>query len=112
MTYSPAPDRRTASRFNLELPILLQLPDGHWITSMTRNVSSRGVLMMCAESIEPATDIEFVMQLPQNLTMTADLRVSCKGTVVRAFRDEQMKQVCIAATIRNFEFVTSAGATS
>lgn len=106
--YAATPERRGASRFDLELPLLLKLPSGSYLLSNTRNVSSQGVLIACTETVQDLMNFEFVMMLPREVTDTIDLRVSCKATTVRIQRDDVLHETQIAARIDSMELLSDA----
>jgi len=79
-------DRRSARRFLMELPVKVKLASvGGPATAATRtrDVSSRGLYFNVDLEVKVGSPIDFVLTLPQAITLSTDVRVHCVGRVVR-----------------------------
>ena len=89
----PGPEKRSIRRVPLDLPISVKFLDNgrRELAGHTRDVSARGVFMYLETEIRVGTPIEFVMTLPQEITLSGPIRVRCSGTVLRVEKngDEQ-----------------------
>ena len=71
-------ERRTSRRFTMVLPLALRLhepPGSLEKQGETRDVSFRGLYFMTEASLETGSSIEFVLTLPQQITMAGDVHI-------------------------------------
>lgn len=74
---------RESVRFPLRLPVQLLTGDGE-VKATTENVSSNGVLFLTDMALELNRKVEFELAIPAAVLGTAaDIKVKCKGHVVR-----------------------------
>jgi hypothetical protein len=77
-------DRRIRQRFSINVPLTLLVGDRQ-ISAYTRNLSNRGVyfyLALCDSELVDV-DLEFVVELPPEITLSTCCRIRCRGRVVR-----------------------------
>jgi hypothetical protein len=81
-------DMQSAVRFPIKLPISVKLKSGESQTE-TQNISANGVLFQVADTEMPVgTAVDFTISLPAEIVgAEADVRLDCKGRVVRNFED-------------------------
>jgi hypothetical protein len=81
-------DMQSAVRFPIKLPISVKLKSGQSQTE-TQNISANGVLFQVADAEMPVgTAVDFTISLPAEIVgAEADVRLDCKGRVVRNFED-------------------------
>ena len=103
MAASPGAEKRTARRFNLQLPVSVRDKNIH-SQANTRDISSRGICFYTDSRMEAGSDVEFTLTLPPEITMTEAIQVHCKGKVVRVEEVEGGK-VAIAAQINQYQFM-------
>ena len=70
----------------------------------TRNVSSTGVYFVVSDRVEPGSLLQFVITLPDEISMTGPVRLLCKGKVTRVEAHEGAL-LGVAATIERYEFL-------
>ena len=73
-------DRRIRQRFSINAPLTLLVGDRQ-IPAYTRNLSNWGVyfyLAMCDGELVD-TDLEFVVELPPEVTLSTCCRIHCRG---------------------------------
>jgi len=58
---SDTPERRTARRIEIRLPIVYRGPDGVAVAGTTQNVSRRGMLLIVTRSTVPGTTIDIAI---------------------------------------------------
>ena len=94
-------EQRKSHRFELRLPLELLRNGPQRILEVgeTRNVSSSGVLFHSVAHLDPGDVVEFAITLPTS-TETVDVRLKCKGKIVRRAAEEEA-----AATVERWEFV-------
>ena len=99
-------EQRRSQRFQLTLPLTLVRGSRGEINKIgeTRNVSSAGVFFVVAETVEMGSLLEFLVTLPEEISMAGPVRLLCKGKVIRIERQDE-STVGVAATIERYEFV-------
>lgn len=99
-------ERRAARRFTMTLPVKVRFSDsgstvekeGH-----TRDVSYRGLYFMAEAKPPMGSSIEFVLTLPQQITLAGDVHIRCYGRVIRVEPHDMRNG--IAARIDRHEFL-------
>ena len=97
---------RRSQRFQLTMPMTLVRGSRGEINRIaeTRNVSSTGVYFVAGEPLESGSLLEFVITLPDELSIAGPVRLLCKGKVTRVEQQEE-SLVGVAATIERYEFL-------
>jgi PilZ domain len=103
-------ERRAARRFSMMLPLKVRYTAGESVTEKdgeTRDVSFRGLYFL----IEPGTPdtgspIEFVLTLPQQITLAGDVHIRCYARVLRVEPHNGRRGV--AARIERYEFLPAS----
>jgi hypothetical protein len=109
-------ERRGFRRYDLKLPVELIRTGSHRLSRAgeTRNLSSGGVLFELRSQLELGDPITYVITLPSSSEPGADVRLLCRGKVVRL---EQPKAgvatasgelIAVAATMERYEFIRHA----
>lgn len=102
-------ERRTARRFSMMLPVRLRYPDGAGFIENdgeTRDVSYRGLYFFTQAEPAAGSAIEFVLTLPQQITLAGDVQIRCYGHVLRV--DSQQGRRGVAARIERHEFLPAS----
>ncbi len=102
-------ERRAARRFTMMLPVRLRFPDGESVIEKngeTRDVSYRGLYFMTEAAPETGSAIEFVLTLPQQITLAGDVHIRCYGRVLRV--ETQSGRRGVAAQIDRHEFLPAS----
>lgn len=105
-------ERRAARRFRMKLPVVVRSYDGMTVSlnGLTQDISETGVLFFLATKPRVQAPIEFVVELPSEVTLTDPMRATCKGRVVRVVQDELSDGFAVAATIEGFtSFIRLSG---
>lgn len=107
-----ARDRRAARRFRMKLPVTVRSYDGVPVTleGLTQDISESGVFFFLNTRPREQAPIEFVVELPSEVTMTDPMRATCKGRVMRVVQDQLSDGFGVAATIEGFtSFIRLSG---
>lgn len=99
-------ERRAARRFSMLLPVRLRYPDGAGVIEKdgeTRDVSYRGLFFFTEAEPSAGSSIEFVLTLPQQITLAGDVHIRCYGHVLRV--EPQDGRRGVAARIERHEFL-------
>jgi hypothetical protein len=102
-------ERRAARRFLMMLPVRLRFPDGASVAEKngeTRDVSYRGLYFLTEGAPEMGSSIEFVLTLPQQITLAGDVHIRCYGHVLRVEPHDDRSGV--AARIDRHEFLPAS----
>jgi hypothetical protein len=80
-------DIQNAVRFPIKLPIAVKSTSGDRCTE-TENISANGVLFQVDSDMPVGSMVDFTISLPAEvLGANADVRVACRGRVVRSSED-------------------------
>lgn len=102
-------ERRAARRFSMMLPLKVRFSSGDGITEKeaeTRDVSFRGLYFTIEARLETGHSIEFVLTLPQQITLAGDVNIRCYAQVLRVEPHNGRRGV--AARIERYEFLPAA----
>jgi PilZ domain-containing protein len=94
---------------NLPLSILPWEHEGSELPVKMRDVSYRGLYFFAGAEFEAGREIAFVITLPKDLLKSSDVKIRCRGLVVRVDPAENGNSG-VAAKIERYEFVPSAAA--
>jgi len=100
-------ERRGEQRFPLRLPVVVKsIHDGiQEETSLTRDVSARGAFFYLDGCLAEGAPVELILTLPAEITLTENIRVRCRGKVVRVVRGINGGKIGVAAAIEQYDFV-------
>ena len=99
-------ERRAARRFSMMLPLKVRFTAEDGVEEKageTRDVSFRGLYFTIEAALETGNSIEFVLTLPQQITMAGDVHIRCYGRVLRVESHNHRRGV--AARIERYEFL-------
>ena len=97
-------DMQSAMRFPIKLPISVKSKTGERHTE-TQNISANGVLFQMVDSEMPVGSmVDFTISLPADVVgADADVRLDCKGRVVRSFEDSGRRGVGVVIDEYRFD---------
>jgi len=104
-------EQRKFRRFELKLPVEVVRTGSRRMSGPgeTLNLSSGGVLFTAGSKMEVGEPIEYFITLPTGSGSEADVRLLCRGKVVRLVRrDAEPEPVAVAATLERYEFIRRA----
>lgn len=99
-------ERRAARRFSMALPLKVKFTSENGTVERpgeTRDVSFRGLYFLIDEKVDMGSSIEFVLTLPQQITLAGDVHIRCFARVVRVETHNSHRG--IAARIERYEFL-------
>lgn len=102
-------ERRAARRFSMMLPLKVRFPADDGVIEKqgeTRDVSFRGLYFLIEASVETGSSIEFVLTLPQQITLAGDVHIRCYARVLRVEPHNDRRG--IAARIERYEFLPAS----
>src|SRR5487761_1054122 len=101
------PERRTAQRFRIKLPMTVRWTSGAAIgeaQTESKDVSSRGVYFLLPKQVTHGSPVEIILTLPHEITLAGPLRVRCLGRVHRTEGDGEGRSG-VVAEIHRYEFL-------
>jgi PilZ domain-containing protein len=79
------PDMQSAARFPIKLPVAVKSESGSQAAE-TQNISANGVLFRLDSDMPVGSMVDFTISFPADVVGSDnDVRVDCKGRVVRSF---------------------------
>jgi hypothetical protein len=101
-------ERRAARRFTMSLPLKVRVAPTNGApeeAGETRDISFRGLYFIMSTMVEKGSKIEFVLTLPQQITLAGDVHIRCYARVLRVEAHDGKSGV--AARIERYEFLPS-----
>jgi len=96
-------DVQSAARFPIKLPIWVKSATGARV-SETQNISANGVLFEIDSAMPVGSNVDFTISLPAEVVGAAtDVRVDCRGRVVRSSEDAGRRGVGVVIDEYRFE---------
>jgi hypothetical protein len=99
------PDRRSAPRYLLSLPVTAHIaPTSEPVSGITRNISVRGVYFTTDLRLTPGSFLDLSMTLPAEYSEGTEVFIRTQGRVVREER-ESAGRTGVAMVIQKYEIV-------
>ena len=96
-------DVQSAARFPVKLPIAVK-SDAGMRPAETQNISANGVLFEVDADMPVGSPVDFTISLPADVVgADEDVRVDCRGRVVRSFEDGGRRGVGVVIDEYRFE---------
>jgi hypothetical protein len=109
--HSGSQERRMMRRFDMRLPAVVRLDQGHEFQTETQNVSARGVFFYLDRPVPSGTPCEVTLTFPPHITLTDAVRVRFTARVIRVESPLPSLRVGTAAMIEDYEFLRSSSNT-
>ncbi len=101
--HSRYPDMQGAARFPIRLPVAVKSESGEQATE-TQNVSANGVMFQVDSNLPVGSRVDFTISFPADVVGSdKDVRVDCRGRVVRSFEGEGRRGVGVVIDEYHFE---------
>jgi PilZ domain len=87
MPHGPPPERRSAMRYRLRLPVIFHWNDGadHTEGGFTNDVSLDGALILSSKCPPVGSDVRIEVLIPSPDRSAKEIRVECIGKVTRVW---------------------------
>jgi PilZ domain-containing protein len=100
------PDRRSAARYLLSLPITARLAhQAEAVAGISRNISVRGVYFTADQEFTRGSVLDLSFTLSAEITEGMEVFVRAQGRVVRVERETDAERVGVAMVIEKYEIV-------
>jgi hypothetical protein len=110
MTTNPVRfERRAAQRFDVHLPVTVNLPDhlssGH---GFTQDLSARGVFLYTDFPLSEGDGVELTLVMPSEITLAENMPVRCRGRVMRTAVTVGSNKMGVAVHLEGYEYLPEA----
>jgi hypothetical protein len=96
-------DVQGAARFPIKLPVAVKSESGEQATE-TQNISANGVMFQVESNMPVGSKVDFTISFPADVVGSdKDVRVDCRGRVVRSFEGEGRRGVGVVIDEYHFE---------
>jgi hypothetical protein len=97
------PDMQSAARFPIKLPVAVKSEGGDQATE-TQNISANGVLFRLDSDMPIGSMVDFTISFPADVVGSDnDVRVDCRGRVVRSYEEDGRRGVGVVIDEYHFE---------
>lgn len=100
-------ERRAARRFALHIPItivsLAGIPTRR--AGRSHDIGTRGICFHCEGELRPGFSLEFVLEMPPEITGGESIRVRCRGQIIRVQREADGSSLMVGARIDDHEYL-------
>ena len=101
--HSRYPDMQSAARFPIKLPVAVKSEGGDQATE-TQNISANGVLFRLDSDMPIGSMVDFTISFPADVVGSDnDVRVDCRGRVVRSYEEDGRRGVGVVIDEYHFE---------
>ncbi len=103
-------ERRSTQRFDFHLPVsvrLTQKPE-HEGSGFTQDLSARGALFYTDFPVALGDAVELTLVMPSEITLAENMRVRCRGKVVRVCPPGAASKSAVAVQLEGYEFLPEA----
>ena len=99
-------ERRASQRFEFHLPLTVAVAgSGRQGQGFTQNLSGRGTLFYTDFAVTLGESVELKLVMPAEITLAENMRVCCKGSVVRVTPPVGGMKSEVAVHIARYEFL-------
>jgi len=95
-------ERRIGQRFGFNLPVSLRdVATAAEGLGFTQDLSSRGVFLFTDMALNEGAEIELTLKMPSEITLGENMRVRCRGSVLRIVKPADNNWAVAAAEIES-----------
>ncbi len=101
-------ERRSRQRFDFQLPVSLRVSGtDQQESAFTQDLSARGAMLYTDCLVEAGAAVELTLMMPSEITLTKNMRVRCRGKVLRVIqRDAVKNKVGLAVELVSYEYLS------
>jgi PilZ domain len=102
-------ERRAAQRFDVHLSVSVrQSASGREGCGFTQNLCARGALFHTDLPLSEADAMEITLVMPSEITLAENMRVRCRGKVLRVVSSAGGDRSVVAVHLEGYEFLPEA----
>lgn len=99
-------ERRAAQRFDFHLPVSIRIAAAEQEGSgFTQDLSARGAFLYTDFSLQEGASVELTLVMPSEITLAENMRVRCRGKVVRVVQPAVGNKSGVAVHLEGYEFL-------
>ena len=99
-------ERRVCQRFELNLPLAVHF-DGQTVHGFTQDLSGRGIFFYAETALTSGALVELTLTMPSQITLGENMRVRCRGHVLRVSASDAGKKNGIAVQLDSYQYLPS-----
>jgi hypothetical protein len=100
-------ERRATQRFDFQIPVTIRLADEQTESSgFTQDLSARGALLYTDLAVSEGDAVELTLSMPSEITLTENMRVRCRGKVMRVCTDLTGTKFGVAVHLEGYEYLS------
>ena len=102
-------ERRGSQRFEYHLPVNVRVAGtNRQGNGFTQDLSGRGALFYTDFAVAEGEAVELTLVMPSEITLAENMRVCCRGKVVRVQQAGAASKSAVAVHIEKYEFLPDA----
>jgi hypothetical protein len=99
-------ERRAAQRFDFPISVTIRLTDKQTEgQGFTQDLSARGALLYTDLAMAAGDAVELTLSMPAEITLTENMRVRCRGKVMRVCTDLTGTKFGVAVHLEGYEYL-------
>jgi hypothetical protein len=104
-------ERRAAQRFDFHRSVAIRRGSEEGL-AFTQDLSARGMFLYTDMVLQAGENLEVVLNMPSEITLSADTLVRCQVRVLRVTPAAASQKSGVAVLVRNYEFLKDASLTA
>jgi hypothetical protein len=102
-------ERRAAQRFDFQVSVSVRVPGSEREgCGFTQNLCARGALFHTDLPLSEADAMELTLVMPSEITLAENMRVRCRGKVLRVLTSAVDSRSLVAVHIEEYEYLPEA----
>jgi len=108
MTTTPVGlERRAGQRFDIQIPVSLKLAGtAQEACGFTQDLSARGTFFYTDFPLVQGEEVELILVMPSEITLTESMRVRCRGAVLRAVQPSAGARIGVAVHFASYDYMS------
>ena len=99
-------ERRAAQRFDFQVPVTIRLADKQTEgCGFTQDLSARGALLYTDLAMAEGDAVELTLVMPSEITLAENMRVRCRGKVMRVCTALTGTRFGVAVVLEGYEYL-------
>jgi hypothetical protein len=97
-------ERRGAQRFEAHIPVTLHY-EGRTVPGFVQDLSGRGIFFFADLALPAGAVVDLTFTMPSEVTLADDMRVRCRGRVLRTAAARNSQQSGIAVQFASYDYL-------
>lgn len=100
-------ERRSTQRFDFPRSVAVRRGSEEGL-AFTQDISARGMFLYTDMVLQVGDDLNLVLNMPSEITLSEDVRVRCQVRVLRVLPAATSHKSGVAVLVKNYEFLKEA----